>query len=257
MRTWRADRDGLEEADRLVAGDRAGPGSPGLDHLLDAVRAPGTPGEMSGERAMVAALAAERRRAALTTRPKGSIRVQVPASGRRFVVSLAAGVAVLGLAGTAVAAETGSLPAGVQQHAHRLFSALGVPAPRTGTTPPAPARSRSRPAHTPRSTPAPTTAGPATTTPGAGPAVAWCAAWRTAADGGKPMNGRDRKDLVAAAGGADNVASYCARIAPSTGPAGPATSVTTTKPGRSPSHKPKPSHPTPHATTPGHPGNGK
>ena len=247
MRTWRAGRAGQDEADRLVAGDRAGPGHPGLDHLLDALRAPATPGELSGEREMVAALATERRRAALTTRPEGRIRVQVPRTTRTIVVSVATGLAVLSVGGTAVAAGTGNLPAGLQQHAHRLFSALGVPAPRTGPSTPAPATTGSAPATTPVPSPTPAPAG--TAVPSSAQVVAWCRAWQSAATGGKPMNGRDRRDLTAAAGGADDIAGYCARAGVS---AAPATSAT--KPGKGASHRPTPSHPTPHATTPSHPG---
>ncbi|MET0493479.1 MAG: hypothetical protein ABW000_10160 [Actinoplanes sp.] len=255
MRTWRADRAGLTEADRMVAGDRSGLGNPGLEYLLDAARGPGTTGETSGAQAMIAALAAERRRAVLTAIPKGSIRVQVPTSARTFVVSIAAGVVLLGVGGTAVAARTGSLPAGVQQHAHDLFPALGVPAPGTGptTSPPAPTASaagptgpaRPEPTPTPPATetsapetsapetstpkrPRPTTPRPTATAPAEAPA--WCEAWRVAAAGGHPMNGRARRDLNAAAGGADNVAEYCARL---TGSASPAPTVTT-KPGKGP-----------------------
>ena len=246
MRSWRAHRIGLLEADRLVAGDRSGQGDSGLENLLDAARAPATAGETSGGQAMIAALAAERRRAVLTATPKGNVRVQVPTSARTIVVSIAAVVALLSVGGTAVAARTGNLPAGVQQHAHDLFSALGVPAPGTGPTPSAPSpvtsaasptarrtptarptpTPKATPKHTPTPTPAPTVSAPAEVR-------AWCEAWRVAAAGGHPMNGRARRDLYAAAGGEDNVAQYCTdRI----GPATPA--ATTTKPGKG--HKPHP-----------------
>ena len=255
MRTWRADRAGLTEADRMVAGDRSGLGHPGLEYLLDAARGPGTTGETSGAQVMIAALAAERRRAVLTARPKGSIRVQVPTSARTIVVSLAAGVVLLGVGGTAVAARTGSLPDGVQQHAHDLFPALGVPAPGTGptTSPPAPTASAAGPTVPARPVPAPETPAPETPAPRTStsrtsppksprpttprPTVTaaaevrdWCEAWRVAAAGGHPMNGRARRDLNAAAGGADNVGEYCDRLI---GSASPAPTVTT-KPGKGP-----------------------
>jgi hypothetical protein len=246
----RAGRLGLDEADRLVGGDRVGPRCPGLDHLLDALQAPATTGETSGGQATVAALAAERRRAALTTRPEGSQRVPVSTSAKTIVVSIATGLALLGAGGTAVAARTGNLPADVQQHAHRLFSALGVPAPRTGPSEPAPAPAG--PSVTPTPTDAPT---PAATIAAPPEQAGWCAAWSRAAGGGKPMNGRSRQDLIAAAGGRENVARYCARLTASA----PATTATVPlTPGRasSPPH-PTPSHPTPHATTPSHPGRNK
>jgi hypothetical protein len=235
MRTWRIRRRGLDEADRLVAGDPAGPGNPGLDHLLGALRAPATTAETGGGRVTAAALAAERRRAAQTTGRKG----RLPASARTIVVTTATVVALLS-GGTAVAAGTGSLPAGLQQHAHRLFSALGVPAPGTGPSAPTPAPATSAPDPV---TPAPTKVTTAATATSPTPAptrsaeqVAWCQAWQVAADGGHPMNGRDRRDLIAAAGGEEKVATYCGL---------PTASATTTKPGRraSPSHPVKPSHP--------------
>src|SRR4051812_22304258 len=155
---------------------------------------------------MAAVLAAERRSAALTTRPKGRVRVRVPSTTRTIVVSIATGLAVLSVGGTAVAAGTGNLPAGLQQHAHRLFSALGVPAPRTGptTVAPTPSGTASAASPTPIATPTPTPAPPpgaaGTATPGAAQVLAWCTAWQTAENGGKPMNGRVRRDLIAAAG---------------------------------------------------------
>ncbi|WP_433360694.1 hypothetical protein ACQPZX_27170 [Actinoplanes sp. CA-142083] len=249
MRTWRADRHGLDEADRLAAGGRAGPGSPGLDHLLAALRAPAASGERGGEQAAAAALAAERRRAAETTRR----RERMPASTRTIVVSIATALAVLGLAGTAVAAGTGHLPAGVQQRAHRLFSALGVPAPRTVPASPSPSAGKATTAPVkPTSRPSPS---PAATATIAVPAeqLAWCADWQEAAAGGHPMNGRDRRDLTAAAGGEDNVEQYCAGLT-SAAPS-PTPTATTTAPGKSGSHRATPSHPNPHATS--HPGGKK
>jgi hypothetical protein len=251
MRKWRADRIGLSEADRWVAGDRTDLGSPGLAHLLDAARGPGTTGETSGQQAMVIALAAERRRAVPTARPKGSVRVQVPTSARKIVVSIAAGVILLGVGGTAVAARTGNLPAGVQQHVHDLFPALGVPTPGTGPTQPVPAPTapvasptgRARPGPRPTATPktstpkSPRPATPSPTVTAAAEVLAWCEAWRVAAAGGHPMNGRARRDLNAAAGGEDNVAGYCDQL---TGSASPAPTVTT-KPGKG--HKPHPKKP--------------
>ncbi|MEU4423284.1 hypothetical protein AB0F81_21875 [Actinoplanes sp. NPDC024001] len=213
--------------------DRA---DPALNHLLDAVRAPASPTELSGEQAMVAALAAERRRAAAATRPDIPA---VPArrSTRRLVVTVVAAVAVLSVSGTAVAARTGNLPTGVQQGAHRLFSGLGVPAPTPSRAPTRTPSSAPAPSPTPRAT------SPRTPVP-LGPAQAgWCAAWQTADAGGHPMNGRDRRDLIAAAGGEENIERYCARQGVTTSPADP---TGTTHPGNAPktkkSKKPRPTH---------------
>jgi len=258
MRTRRRGRIDLAQADRLAAGGRPGPEHQGLGHLLDAVRAPATAEELAGERAMVAALAEARRRAVPATPPKGKARVKVPLSARTVVVNVAAGLALLSAGGTAVAARTGNLPAGAQQQAHRLFSALGVPAPRTGGTPaPAPGtRTPGTPVTSRPPVPA-TPAPPVTIPPG------WCRAWR-AEPKGKAMEARSRSALIAAAGGEEKVDDYCARLTGS-----PAATVTTggatgngksegKGKGRGNGNHGKPStHPTPHATTPSHPGKPK
>ncbi|SNY40537.1 hypothetical protein [Paractinoplanes atraurantiacus] len=172
---------------------------PALDHLLGALRAPATADELRGEQAMAAAMAAEYRQAA----PKQKKRL------RPLVVSIVAAVSVLLAGGTAVAARTGLLskPAATQTPA---------PTPTTAPIPPIPLAPP--PSHAPT---------PARSAP---PRADWCAAWLTAAAGGKPMNGRDRRDLEAAAGGEASVAAYC----------GAATPAETAKPGRpAKSKKPK------------------
>ncbi|MEU4689577.1 hypothetical protein [Actinoplanes sp. NPDC023714] len=273
-RAGRARGRALDDADRLAAG--ASSGDPALNSLLDALRAPATPAESSRDQAMIAALAAERRRTLSTRSPhpapeKNPGAADPPARkrvrSRTVIASVAAAAALLAGSGTAVAARGGNLPAGVQQQAHRLFSGLGVPAPATGESPPASSprsSAGSSPAPTPAVTPSPVTepAAPGGSSPaGSSPAgtsttgsgattVAWCAAWQTAEDGGHPMNGRDRRDLTAAAGGAENVAAYCeaaTTTATTTGTAsaptsaGPSSGTTaTTEPGKATkSKKPK------------------
>ncbi|WP_328472176.1 hypothetical protein OHA21_09170 [Actinoplanes sp. NBC_00393] len=203
FRALRARRHRTAETEQLIAG------GPGLDHLLDALREPGSEKELSGEQAMVAAMAAERRRATAAP-PSPAPRARVP--GRTVVVAVVAGLAVLSASGTAVGARTGNLPDGMQQQAHRLFSGLGVPAPVPSRSP-VPARSSS-PTSSPAASPSPVRPTP-TPTPASAAQVEWCAAWQTAAGGGHPMNGRDRRDLIAAAGGEQKVAGYCASVSPS------------------------------------------
>src|SRR4051794_6263669 len=115
LHAMRNRRIGHAEADRLIAGDH--PGHAPLQKLLDAACAPATADELSGEEAAVAAFPAQRGRAAGAARR--------PARMRTAVVPIAAALALLSLPGPAVAARTGNLPQGAQQHAHRLFSALG------------------------------------------------------------------------------------------------------------------------------------
>lgn len=233
FRARRDDRVSLDEADRLVAGGRAGPADRPLDHLLDAVRAPATAEELNGERALVAALAAERRHAMASGEPAVST-VAARRPIRTIIVAVVTAVALLGVGGAAVAARTGHLPDGFQQDAHRLFSELGIPAPHTSPTGagPAPSPSRTRsptPApsrSTADSTPTPLPTASVTDGPAPGTRARWCTAWQTAAAGGRPMNGRDRRDLFAAAGGAGNVGDYCATFAASPSPsASPSTST--------------------------------
>ena len=206
LHAMRNRRIGHAEADRLVAGDH--PGHAPLQKLLDAARAPATADELSGEEAAVAAFTAHRRRAARAARR--------PARVRTAVVTIAAGLALPSLTGTAVAARTGNLPQGAQQHAHRLFSALGVPAPRTG----APAK----PA--PSSTPTPAIT-----------ELTWCDAWRSGAP--TPLNSANRRKLVAAAGSEKNVDRYCTNLrrsasAPPAKPAAPSHSPAQPSAGASP-----------------------
>ncbi|MEV6303922.1 hypothetical protein AB0M02_31275 [Actinoplanes sp. NPDC051861] len=192
IRSWWAERRGRDQIPTA-----------GLEHLLDAIQAPATAQELRGEQAFAAALAAERRRAAAFAQRRHR--------KRTVVAGAVAAVAILAASGTGVAARTGNLPPDVQQGAHQLFSGLGVPAPRSST---------SRPV-----TPPPTAAPTLSPTPTPSRAE-WCSAWRTANEGGKPMNGRERRDLVAAAGGAAEVAKYC-------GPVSPSATAKPTRPGKS------------------------
>ncbi|MCM4081299.1 hypothetical protein [Paractinoplanes hotanensis] len=165
-------------------GTIADSGPPGLADLLEAARAPATPEELAGEKEVVAAFVAHRRRAARSSR-----RHRTKARIRAVLVPVTAGLALLVLAATGVAARTGNLPQEAQQRAHRLFSALGVPAPRTGN---------------------PVTPSPTPARPGPRPsldvtALTWCQAWS-----GPPVLSReDRRKLSAAAGGEDGIDEYC------------------------------------------------
>ena len=250
MRTRRAQRIDLDEADRLAAGDTPGPSQAGLGALLDALRAPGTPGELSAERATVAAFRANRKRAARAARRTRSV----------LVPALTA-LALLMFGGTALAARTGSLPAAAQQHAHRLFSALGVPAPRTGPGHPTPVASAA-------------SAGPAPARPVTPAAVelGWCADWQP---GGPSLSTDDHRRLRAAAGSEQRIPGYCAGLrqsaAPPSVPPRPSAAVQTPNVSEGPSptatgptvpvapSQPAPAHPTPshHQPTPGGPGGGK
>jgi hypothetical protein len=190
-----------------------GPGRAPLDELLDAATAPATAEELSGEKAAVAAFTAHRRRAARAARRRQ------PARKRTAIVAVTTGLALLSVTGTAVAARTGNLPQDAQQHAHRLFSALGVPAPRTGA-------------------PSPSSPTPLVTS------LSWCDNWT----GPRPLSSENRRKLVAAAGGEDRVERYCAGVRRSAS-AAPGSASPGTPPGR-PGTLPAPTGPDDPATPP-------
>jgi hypothetical protein len=145
----------------------------------------------------------------------------------------AAAVAALSLGGFATAAFAGALPAPAQQFAHHTF---GAPAADGGQ---------------------PTGTHPSATTTPAGPgatgsaAFGLCTAWAHAkAHGTSSQQAVAFRNLAAAAGGADNVAAYCAAVphpgASSSGtahPAGPSASHPTGPPASHPAGPPA-SHPT-------------
>lgn len=249
IRARRTQRTGPDQAGRRAADDLPGPDHQGLAELLAAAKAPATAEELAGERAAVAGFAAARRRAAVS--PRRRSRVRMSRATRGVVVNVAAGLVLVGGTGTAVAARSGHLPDGAQQHAHRLFSALGVPAPRTV---------RDEPSAVPEARPSGTTSRPAPApTPGVSAtrsteevAAGWCRAWVAAPH---ESNARRRRDLIAAAGGEEKIPAYCAGLgvtaSPSPGTTSPQAGTTspagTPKPAKSdkPDHtrKPHPTHP--------------
>jgi hypothetical protein len=244
MRARRTQRIGLNQAERWAAGDSPGPEHQGLAELLSAATAPATAEELAGEEAAGAAFAVAHRRAAS---PERRNRVRRSRTARTAVVYIAAGLALVAASGTAVAARTGNLPDGAQQHAHRLFSALGVPAPRTGPTGPAPTSATGTPGTTSRPSPTPAPAGPATPTTGAAPA-GWCRSWSAAPRAGKAPW---RRSLAEAAGGEKNIPGYCAALGRT--PERATTAPTPGKPSRGKKPPGKPSS----LPTPDHPGRGR
>jgi len=150
----------------------------------------------------------------------------------------AAAVAALSLGGFATAAFAGALPAPAQQFAHHTFGAPpadgGQPTskhPGASTTPVGP-----------------DAAGPA--------AFGLCNAWAHAKAHGSPSQQATAfRNLAKAAGGASNIAAYCATVphpGPSSShrshPAGPKASHHPTGPRASHPTGPPASHPAPHAT---------
>jgi hypothetical protein len=150
-------------------------------------------------------------------------------------MKVAAGVAVLAVGGTAVAAETGSLPPAAQHHAHGWLSALGVPPPDPRPLPPGAPSATADPATVdPTRSPAPGRAVPAPSPKSPVPATpkarGLCHAWQAAnvKKNGKPMKAESGRMLAAMAGGASNIPGFCAPYLPKSSPApAPTPSVTT------------------------------
>ena len=237
---WLSSQDAPDMEDASLAALLAGAGpaeglAPGLEPLADAVAAltarPASD-ELAGEAAVLAEF-------------YNRVGVPVPASRSRHRrhrlltpllsarAAAAAAVAALGLGGFATAAFACALPAPAQQFAHHTF---GAPAARggqpTGTHPSATA----------------TPAGPDATGPAA---FGLCTAWAHAKAHGTPSQQAVAfRNLAAAAGGASNVAAYCAAV-PHPGPSashtahptGPPTSHPTGPPTSHPAGPPT-SHPT-------------
>jgi hypothetical protein len=251
---WLSSQDVPEMGDAslaaLLAGAEPAEGlPPGLQPVADALAAL-TAGPASDELTGEAAALAEFQNRVGVPVPASRSRHRkhpLPASLLSARAAAIAAVAVLGFGGFATAAAAGALPAPAQQFAHHTF---GAPAAHDG-----------RPTGTHPSATAPPT-GPDATGPAA---FGLCTAWAHAkAHGTSSQQAVAFRNLAAAAGGASNVAAYCAAV-----PHPGASSSHTGHPARPPASHPRPpashptrppaahptgpptSHPTPHAT--GHP----
>ena len=240
MRRQQKPRISTADLDRLLAGGSPGPDQRGLAALLDAAKAPASAAELAGERAAMAAYVAAYRDAVPTGAPTRKTSVRIPSLARAATMKVAAGVAVLAVGGTAVAAETGSLPSTAQHHAHNLFSGLGVPPPATApapsSAPPAgPGATTARPTSSPQVTTVAPRPGSPSAVPPAPAARGLCQAWHAARDkkNGKPMAAGSRRALAAMAGGVSGIPGFCASyLGGSSATPAPTPSVTSpTRPG--------------------------
>ncbi|MFC1431426.1 hypothetical protein ACEZDB_12315 [Streptacidiphilus sp. N1-3] len=224
MSTNRSRRIDRDTAERLLGGVRGGTtdGHDALAGVLAAAAAPAAEGELSGERAAVAAFRAARLAPAPATRKRPML-----TSGLARLLSAKAAAAVLATAfgGVAVAAGTGHLPAA-------LGGGPGSGGAVPTTTASATARAGER---------ATAPAGTADRSPTAVPSdlAVLCRAFAQAGStdrGGVPAE-RRFTPLVAAAGGPARVPDYCAPVlgdrgsgpdsSPTAGPSGrPSTAMT-------------------------------
>jgi len=229
-------RIGSREAEQLLGGDPTRSAYPELSDLLAAAAAPPRREELVGLRSAVAAFEAAGQDGFETAGlpgfeapgQRGEVSVAVPGRRRAFarsiVLKAAAGVAVVLFGGTALAAEAGILPGGAQQHAHDVFSALGVPPPGT----PAPSASFPVRPVTPTSSPSFGSQAATPATPGA-VAPGLCRSWAAQQQNPKkkPLKAKALRDLADAAGGADRIAAFCAQLL-GTGPGETAASASAT-----------------------------
>jgi len=194
MGTSRRHRIGSREAEQLLTADPHASAYPALSELLAAAAAPPRPDERVGLAAAVAAFEA----AGQDARPSAAAVTR----RRLFARSVAVGAAIVLFGGTAVAAETGSLPGA----AHKLFSAVGVPPPEADPTPSTAVR------HVPTATPVPVPTPSSSRRPFLAEPRGLCRAWeaRQKNPKKKPMPAESLRVLAAAAGGEERIGAFCA-----------------------------------------------
>ena len=236
-------------------GNPASPGLPELGALISAARGPASPAELAGEQAARAAFVdAAATSSLITTRRRSSVLSTLIGSK---IALAAAGALALSGASTA-AAFTGQLPGPAQNAAHHL---LGAPAADQQTDAEDSPIGEATDDPTSDPTEMPTGAPRATTTP-VGPdatgsaAYGLCTAWTAQVRAGHTPNSSSVafRNLITAAGSADNVAAYCTGVvatshpthpakptgSPSAHPTGSPTSHPTGKPSTHPTHPAKP-----------------
>lgn len=224
---------------RLMAGDTTAGGSPALAALLAAATAPGTPGELAGEEAVIAAFHAAGSGISHSPTPTRARRLPLLSTLLASKVVAAAAAGGIAVAGTAAAAYTGNLPDALQDVAHQTIGAPATAGDAADDRPEAP-----------EATP---TGRPATATP-VGPdasgaaAHGLCTAWDK---GGLATTSVAYEALVKAAGDASKIEAYCAKVEhPGQAPTDHATGAPTTPAGK-PTARPTQAetHPTSAPTT--------
>jgi hypothetical protein len=240
-RRARRDASGIPDAAlaALLAGGTPPPdASAPLQHVADvlaALRAAPASDEAAGK---AAALAQFRQRVGVSSQPIRSRRRRptLLSSLLSAKAAAAAAVAVVGLGGAATAAFAGALPSSAQQFAH---DTIGAPSPRASHS--AHASNNTNVGHS--GTPVgPSASGPA--------AFGLCTAFANATKHGTAAQKAVAfRNLEKAAGGAANVASFCASVAHPGAPATPQSGAPTSHPTGPPSPHPT-GPPSPHPTGP-------
>ncbi|TQL61419.1 hypothetical protein [Oryzihumus leptocrescens] len=223
--------------DRLLAGEAVA-ASPALTALLASAASPGSPQELAGEAAAVAAfvkVGAGVSSARTRTRARRIPMFTTLLASKLAVATAAGGIAV---AGTAAAAYTGFLPDGQQDLAHHSTAA---PHPSSSVGSP-----QDRPASTPTHRATSTgTVGPDATGPAA---FGLCTAHQ---HGGLAPTSVAYRSLAKAAGGTSRIGAYCASVThpghattghPSGAPAGHPTGDPTSRSTGAPTGHPSGAH---------------
>jgi hypothetical protein len=233
MVSARARRIGRREAEELLSGDPVSVDRAELLRLLELAAGPARQDELAGRRAAVAAFVRAGNYPAAGTSP--AWRRPVRSLSRAVAVKIAAGLAVLSLAGVAAAASAGILPDGVQHGAHDVLAPFGLPIPDVTGGP----SGSSGPASGTVPGPGSPTGVGADGSPSAEALHGMCEAWQTGQKNGHPkdVDAGVLRALAAAAGGTDNLPAFCAAVlAQPTSEASP----TPDSPHGSPSPTPKP-----------------
>jgi hypothetical protein len=249
--SWRARRDasGIQDADlsALLAGSKIPPdASAPLQHVADvmaALRVAPASDEAAGK---AAALALFRQRVGVSSHPIRSRRRRptLISSLLSAKAAAAAAIAVVGLGGVATAAFAGALPSSAQQFAH---DTIGAPSPHASSSGHANNKADAGHSGTPVG---PNASGSA--------AFGLCTAYKNATQHGTAAKKAVAfRNLEKAAGGAANVASFCAAVShpgtSATPPSGAASPHPSGPPSPHPSGPPSPhpsGPPSPHPTAP-------
>jgi hypothetical protein len=227
--------------DRMLAGDPTAEGSAALTALLSAATAPGTSGELAGEKAVLKAFRAAGSGTSLSRTPSRARRTSVLSTflaGKAVAAAAAGGIAI---AGTAAAAYTGNLPDALQDVAAQTIGAPAADATDAPAEHPAPAV-------TPAG--APTSATPVGPDASGNAAFGLCTAWDK---GGVATTSVAYDALVKAAGGENKIDAYCDSV-DKPGEAAEHAATPSAKPDAKPTARPTavpeshPSAPTTHAT---------
>lgn len=238
---WMIDRllAGEPAAGDPPAGDPPTGGSTALADLLSAATAPGTPGELAGEEAVMAAFLARSSGISSPSHPSRARRLPLLSTLLAGKVVAAAAAGGIAIAGTAAAAYTGNLPDALQDVAHQT---IGAPAAGDNA-------SADRP-EAPAATPTDSRSTDAPVGPDASGKAAYglCTAWDK---GGLSTKSVAYEALVKAAGDASKIEAYCKTVErPGGAPTDHATGAPTTPPGKPtarPTQAPE-SKPTTHTT---------